>query len=194
MSNNFQPNNSFLLILSVGFFDEEDLKEFTSQLKSVLQIFFVYDESCAKYGRFSDRISKIQNDLNESDRNEYIENNEQQFEDSKLNGREFVPTVQKNQIRLKKRMDLKNRTLVTQLRAMMATRPLINQILEGYLDCEPINDKTSDSFREWLALCTRMHEINDKVMSLDGNFLCQFSLVAKAALDNSDPLSNVLIT
>ena len=125
----------------------------------------------------------------------FLEINEQQLLDTAFNNKDFVPTTPKKIIKLKKRMDLKNRTLVKQLRDMFACRRLINEISHHYLDeCEKINDRTAHMFRQWIALCTKMNEMNDKVMSFDGNLIGQFAMVAKACLDTTEPVLNVLNT
>ena len=160
-----------------------------------MRIFFVFDETSEEYGLFSKKIIQLQQKCNEHQRFELIETNEQALADTRFNNREFIPTVPKRLIRLRRRMDLKNRTLVSQLRDMMALRRFINAISDKYLgNFNPITSTTARQFREWLALCSRMNEVNDKVMSLDGNLIEQFQMVAKSALDNSDPLSNPLLT
>ena len=188
--------NSCKFILSVPFFDEADLAEFKSQFALVLKIFFLYEEQCPQYGQFSELVVQIQKTMSEDQLFEFLEINEQQLLDTEFNNKEFVPTSSKKIIKLKRRIDLKNRTLVKQLRDMFSLRRLINEIKHHYLDddTDKITDKTAHMFRQWLAMCTQMNAMNDKVMSYDGNLLSQFMMVAKASLNDNEPLQNVLNT
>lgn len=177
------------------FFDEADLAEFKSQFAVVLKIFFLYEEQCPKYGQFSELVVQIQKTMSEDQLFEFLELNEQQLLDTEFNNKEFVPTSSKKIIKLRRRIDLKNRTLVKQLRDMFSLRRLINEIKHHYLDdTDKITDKTAHMFRKWLAMCTQMNAMNDKVMSYDGNLLSQFMMVAKASLNDNEPLQNVLNT
>ena len=103
-------------MFSVIFFNQNDKREFTAQFSAVLRIFFVFDETSEEYGLFSKKILQLQQKCNEHQRFELIETNEQALADTRFNNREFIPTVPKRLIRLRRRMDLKNRTLVSQLR------------------------------------------------------------------------------
>ena len=194
MSNYFQFT-SCLLILSVAFFDEADHTTFKSQFATVLKILFTFDERCDKYGQFSELLTMIQLKNTERDNNELLEHNEQQLLDTTFNNKDFDPTAPKKVIRPKKKMDLKNRTLVNQLRDMFVLRRWINETIHFYRnDCEKITDRTAHMFRQWLAMCKQMNEMNDKVMSFDGNLISQFAMVADAALNDPEPLLNVLQT
>ena len=177
------------------FFDDADLKSFKPQLAAVMKIFFVYEERSPKYGQFAELLLQIQQKyMNEEQLNELMEINEQRLSDAELNNKDFVPTSSKKVIKLKKRMDLKNRTLVKQLRDMFAVRRLINEVSHHYLeDCEKINDRTAHMFRQWISMCTKMNSMNDMVMSFDGNLLSQFQMVADCCLDG-EALLNPLLT
>ena len=81
---------------------------------------------------FLKKITQLQQKCTEDQHSELIETNEQALADTRFKYREFVPTIPKRLISLRRRMDLKNRTLVSQLRNMMALRRFINEIKDKY--------------------------------------------------------------
>ena len=191
--------------------DEVDPNSDYQRHKAGMRSLIIIMEDCELkmgYGaKVNDRLLQMEQQMikihGQTTYNHHIEFNNQNWLDCQISGREY--TENKNPLlkRLKRQKDLKNRTLVNQLREIMTKRNFLNTLItkkmnlisrEGWTDLVPFGHKFSIMVRQWMAVEHTMNQVNDSQSSTEGNFLRQFFVITKECLGKNNILENHFIT
>ena len=117
-------------------FTNEDFKKFADQFKTLLTFLEKLNERHQVFGKMHDRLFTMQREqcTNDEDNMQYLEHNEQAYHDEVFNTEKQIdyPKPLKNFIYLKRKMDLKHRKLITQVRGVLKLRQFENECIEPY--------------------------------------------------------------
>ena len=123
-------SNLILKMILVQTFSDQDHDELVDQFKTLLTYLYSVEKRCQNV-RLGDRIFYMQQDpVTTEGRMLLLENNEQTLADTQYNSRVVFngPELPIKPIHLRKKTDLKNRTLIKQVRNLLACRPLLNML------------------------------------------------------------------
>ena len=116
-------------MILVQTFSDQDHDELEDQMKTLLTFLNSVEKRCQNV-RLGDRIYLMQQSpATKEEQMLLLENNEQKLADQRYNGKQFKEAeLPRKPIHLRKRTDLKNRTMIKQVRDLLACRPLLNML------------------------------------------------------------------
>ena len=141
----------------MAYFDKQEEQYMHEQMKTLLIMSASYDIQAVNTGTMADYVENFQVELQKLNPDIYrhiLENYEQDLEDARLYKHyDYEPKDRDTAVRLTRRADLKNRTLVQQLRELCSVRKILNKIKEAYgLDVSPLDDKFISDLRRVFEL------------------------------------------
>ena len=144
----------------MAYFDEDERNFMHGQIRSVFVLMRSYDSRIEGRGSVSEYVHDLQLILAKSNKQGsrcIMENFEQDLEDMRMKNREdhYKPRDQKTAIRLTKKTDLKNRTLVQQLKNLCAVRQILNHVGKSCrIDMVPLDARFISYLRKVSRLLT----------------------------------------